>query len=173
MIQTEAITKQRLEDFGEVIREYNELKRQKFLITKKLGLKGVDYSKIKVTNGDSRHSSEQERYIAKLERINNKIKEYEEWINPEKEIIKNQIARVKRWEFRKVLVYRYIEKWKISEIVQDFFEFEDDYEENKNDKYKERILYWLDRGYQELEEISSKPYIPAPQQLTLIGKEEE
>lgn len=167
-MQTEPITKKRLDDFGEIVREYNELKRQKFLITKKLGIKSVDFSKVKVSNGDSRHISEEERYVLKLEKINNKIKEYEEWISPEKKIILSQIARIKRWEFRKVLVYRYIEKWKISEIVQDFFEFEDDYETSK-DKYKERVLYWLDRGFQELEQISAKPYVEV-KQLSFIGE---
>lgn len=166
-MQYEPITKKRLDDFGEIVREYNELRRQKFLITKKLGIKSVDFSKVKVSNGDSRRISEEERYVLKLEKINNKIKEYEEWITPEKKIILSQIARVKRWEFRKVLVYRYIEKWKISEIVQDFFEFEDDYETNK-DKYKERVMYWLDRGFQELEQISAKPYIEV-KQLNFMG----
>lgn len=50
---------------------------------------------------------------------------------PEHKIIKTQIARIKKWNYRKILVYRYLEKWKWSDIISDFFGFEEDFEEEK------------------------------------------
>lgn len=45
---------------------------------------------------------------------------------------------------------------------------EADFEEEKNDKYKDKILYWNRQAVSELEKVSAKPYIKAVQkQLTL------
>lgn len=167
----EPITAQRLDDFGAVMREYNALKLQKFKLEKRLGLSGVDYSKIKVTSGNGLKFSEEERFVLALQKINSKMQEYEKWIIPEKEVIVKQIARVKRQEYRKILVLRYIEKWKWSEIIQECFWFEADYEEEKQGKYKDKILYWNRQALKELEEISKKPYIEV-KQLVLKGENE-
>lgn len=159
----EPITTQRLDDFGAVMREYQDLKNQKYKLEKHLGLSGVDYSKIKVTTGNGQKLSEQERFIIALQKINTKMLEYEQWLKPEKEIIISQIARVKRSEYRKVLILRYIEKWKWSEIIQECFWFETDYETEKQSKYKDKVLYWNRQALKELEEISQKPYIKIKQ----------
>ena len=92
--------------------------------------------------------------------------EYEQWLKPEKDIIIHQIARIKRQEYRKILVLRYIEKWKWSEIIQECFWFEADYEIQKQDKYKDKVLYWNRQALKELEEVSQKPYVKV-QQLVL------
>ena len=159
----EPITIQRLDDFGAVMREYNGLKDQKFKLEKKLGLSGIDYSKVKVTTGNGQKFSEQERFTIALQKINTKMKEYEKWLKPEKEIIIHQIARIKRQEYRKILVLRYIEKWKWSEIIQECFWFESDYEEEKQNKYKDKVLYWNRQALKKLEEISKKPYVKIEQ----------
>lgn len=167
----EPITVQRLDDFGAIMREYNVLKQQKFKLEKRLGLSGIDYSKQKVTSGNSNRLSEEERFVFALNRINNKLKDYETWLLPEKEKIISQISRIKRQEYRKVLVLRYIEKWKWSEIIQECFWFEVDYEEEKQGKYKDKILYWNRQALKELEETSKKPYIEV-KQLVLKGENE-
>lgn len=159
----EPITIQRLDDFGAVMREYNDLKNQKYKLEKRLGLSGIDYSKIKVTSGNGQKLSEQERFTIALQKINAKMLEYEQWLKPEKEIIIQQIARIKRQEYRKILVLRYIEKWKWSEIIQECFWFEADYEEQKQDKYKVKILYWNRQALKELEEVSKKPFVKVEQ----------
>lgn len=159
----EPITIQRLDDFGAILREYESLKEQKYKLEKQLGLSGVDYSKIKVTTGNSQKLSEQERFTMFLQKINKKTLEYEQWLKPEKEIIVSQIARVKRQEYRKILVLRYIEKWKWSEIIQECFWFENDYETEKQNKYKDKVLYWNRQALKELEKISQKPYIKVEQ----------
>ena len=159
----EPITIQRLDDFGAVMREYNDLKNQKYKLEKRLGLSGIDYSKIKVTSGNGQKLSEQERFTIALQKINAKMLEYEQWLKPEKEIIIQQIARIKRQEYRKILVLRYIEKWKWSEIIQECFWFEADYEEQKQDKYKVKVLYWNRQALKELEEVSKKPFVKVEQ----------
>lgn len=171
----EPITLQRLDNFAEVNKEYNFLLNQKRGLEKKINtLKGVDYSKIKVTSGNAYNCSEQENYILKLEKINQKLAEYEAWLKPESQIIKTQIARVKKWHYRKILVYRYIEKWKWTEIIQDFFEFEDDFQTEKDAKYREKIMYWNRQALAELEKISKKPYVPIlPKQLNIKDKENQ
>lgn len=171
----EPITLQRLDDYCEIVRELDFLLRQKDGLTKKInGLKGIDYSRLKVTSGNTAKISEEERFVIALDKINKKIVEYKAWLIPEHEIIKTQIARIKKWNYRKILVYRYLEKWKWSEIIQDFFEFEDDYEEEKSGKYKDTIMYWHRRALEELEKISNRPYVPIlPKQLYLQKKEEK
>ena len=163
----EPITIERLDNYAEIVKEYDYLLHQKNNLIKKLGLKGVDYSKIKVTSGNGAKISEQEHYVMSLQKINSKIADYESWLKPEKEIIKTQIARIKKWHFRKILVLRYIEKWKWSEIIDEFFGFEDDFEEEKNLRYKDKIFDWNKAALAELEKISAKPYVKASKQLTL------
>lgn len=163
----EPITIERLDNYSEIEKEYNFLLRQKENLIKKLGLKGVDYSKIKVTSGNGVKISEQEHYVMSLQKINSKLHEYEGWLPFEKEIIKTQIARIKKWHFRKILVLRYIEKWKWSEIIDEFFGFEEDFNEEKNLKYKDKIFDWNRRALAELEKVSAKPYVKASKQLTL------
>lgn len=162
----EPITLERLDNFSEIQKEYDTLKRHKQnLIAKYNTLKSIDYSKIKVQTGNGPKISEQEYYAMKLQSINDKMREYEAWILPEKEIIKNQIARVPKRDYRKLLILRYIDKWKWSEIIQEFFEFEIDYEEEKNGRYKDTIFYWNRRALEELQNISKEPYVPTAKQL--------
>lgn len=161
----EPITIQRLEDFAVITDEYKRLIDKKKKIIAKLGLKGIDYSKEKIKSS-SIPISEQERYIMSLQRVNDELKKYEDWLIPEKEIIKTQIARIKKPHYRKIIVLRYIERWKWSEIIQEFFWHEDDYEEQKFLRYKDNVMFWNRRALDELEKISSRPYIPIAKQLT-------
>lgn len=165
----EPITIERLNNYAEIVKEYETLLRHKKNLIERVGmLQGVDYSRIKVQTGNGPKITEQEHYTMSLQKINSKIAEYEAWILPEKEIIKNQIARVKKRDYRKLLIFRYIEKWKWAEIIQEFFEFEKDYEEEKGGRYRDIIMYWNRRALEELQKISSKPYEPIIKQLNLI-----
>lgn len=164
----EPITQERLDRYSETVRELDFLLRQKESIKAKVGnLSGIDYSKIKVTSGNSNKVSEQERYTAALSDINEKIDKLRAVVIPEHNIIKTQIARVKKWNYRKVLILRYLEKWKWSEIVDEFFSFEADYDEGKFGKYKDTIMYWNRRAIEELTKVSEKPYVSKQNQLTL------
>ena len=145
------ITTERLNDYTEIVKELDFLLRKKEQIKERLNmLKSPNYMETKVMKGSKNKTSEQETYVIKLEKINRKIDEDKAFLVPEHETIKREIARVKKWQYRKLLVCRYLEKWKWSEIIQDFFEFEDDFEAEKDFKYKERIMYWHRRALKEL-----------------------
>lgn len=163
----EPITLERLNNYTEIVKELDFLLQQKQKIEQKIGtLSGIDYSKIRVTTGNGNKQSEQERWASSLEKINSKIAEYKHWLKPEHEIIKTQISRVKKWNYRKVLVLRYLEKWKWSEITDEFFGFENDFEEEKYTKYRETVMRWNRQALTELETVSSKPYKPISKQLS-------
>lgn len=164
----ELITQERLDDYLEEVRVLNNLLETKQKIMSKFGLHGVNYSKDKVTSGNGQKLTEEERFTNNLLKINAQIDELKPKLQREHFVLKTQFARVKKYEYRKILVYRYIEKWKWSEIIQDFFEFEDDYELQKNDKYKDKIMYWHRRALEELQKVSSKPFIKY-QQIHIEG----
>lgn len=175
----EPITIARLNEYTEKVAELDsKLEKRKNIIARMGGTHSVDYSKIKVTNGNGQKTSEQEHLTMALQKVNAEIdflkykcfKVY--GLLEEHAVIKAQISRVPKWNYKKVLIYRYLEKWKWAEIVQDFFEFEDDYEEEKKGKYWDIVMYWNRRALEELEKVSNKPYLPAKnQQLHLEIKE--
>lgn len=156
----EPITLERLDNYTEIVKEYDFLLQQKAKLTQKIStISGVDYSKEKLTGSNGSKTSQEEHYVISLEKINKKIQEYSDWLKPEHEIIKNQIARIKKWNYRKILVLRYLEKWKWMEIIDEFFGCEDDFDEEKNYKYKDKIMYWNRQARSALENISAQPYI--------------
>lgn len=145
------MTIERLNEYTETVTELDFLlKKKEFLKERIAALKSPDYTKSKVTCGKKQDISEQERYVITLEKINKKINDYKYKVLPEHEAIKTAISKIKKWQYRKVLVYRYLEKWKWSQIIAEFFEFEDDFDEEKNFKYKEKIMYWHRKALKEL-----------------------
>ena len=162
----ELITQERLDEYLEQVRILNQLLEKKQAIVSKLGLHGLNYAKDKITSGNKLNLTEQERYVATLQKINNEIDEIKPKVEQEHKILVTQISRVNKYEYRKLLVYRYIERWKWSEIIQDFFEFEPDYEEQKSEKYHTKIMYWHRMALKKLQKVSKKPFIEY-KQITL------
>ena len=145
------ISTKRLLDYTEIVKELDFLLNKKERIKERISLlKSPNYADTKVTTGGKKNISEEENYVIKLEKINKKIDEYKAWLLPEHNRIKQEIGMIKKWQYRKLLVYRYLEKWKWSEIIQEFFEFEDDFDEEKDFKYKEKIMYWHRQALKEL-----------------------
>lgn len=165
----ESVTTTRLEKYQDMVREFDFLIEQKKKMQQKINsLTGIDYSKDRVTAGNSNKITQPEMYAIKLEQINSRISELEPKLRAEHEELKIQISRLKKWNFRKVLVLRYLEKWKWSEIIQEFFWQEDDYDEEKNFKYKDKILLWHRKALEQLQNVSEKPFIKVEKQLTII-----
>lgn len=164
----EPITIERLNTYIEGVKELDLYLQKKQALEEKIGsLSGIDYSQTKVNAGNTHKISEQERLAIALEKLNKHIDDLKFWLKAEHEIIKSQIARIKKWNYRKVLVLRYIEKWKWSEIIWEFFWQEADFEEQKETKYRERIMYWNRQAIKELEKISNQAYKPITKQLAL------
>ena len=158
------ISKERLTTYLDKVQELNFLIQRKHKLEAKHGLKGVDLSRTKVTSG-SKPLSSPEQYVIELERINNEIKKSRAFLDAEHKELTTQIGRLKRWYWRRVLVYKYIEAWKISEIVNYFFCDEEDFEIEKDGKYRKKIERWLDEAVENLQKVSEKPFIKKEKQL--------
>lgn len=153
-----------LKAYADNIRYLERLKNIRRFMRERIGnIQSVDFSKIKVINGNSQHTSEQKRYAIKLEKINKEIEELENWCNDTKQKILSNIRRIHKHEYRKILIYRYLELWKWAEIIQDFFEFEEDFEIEKDGKYKQNVMYWHRAAIQELEKLRYNVFVPIKQ----------
>lgn len=162
----EKITTERLTAYQDMVREYDFLLDQKKKIIKKTNtLQAIDYSKDRVQSGNGQKTTQPEMYAIKLEKVNQRIAELEPKVRAEHEEIKTQISRIKKWNFRKVLVLRYLEKWKWNEIIQEFFWQEEDYDEEKDFKYKDKILFWHRQALEQLQKVSDKPFVKIEKQL--------
>lgn len=160
------ISTNRLNVYIDMVREYDFLLDQKKKMLEKINsLKGIDYSKDRVTSGNGSQITQPEMYAIKLEKINNRISELEPKVKAEHEELKTQISRLKKWNFRKVLVLRYLEKWKWNEIIQEFFWQEEDFDEEKDFKYKDKILFWHRQALEQLQKVSDKPFVKIEKQL--------
>lgn len=165
------IDREWLEWFSDSWRIYQKMLHDRIIYQRKLNtLKSVDYSSDKVINGASRHVSEEERYTMRLERINADILEVEKTILPAKQRLIKQVCRLKKHQWRQVLILFYIDRRKLTDIVQYLFEVEPDYEEKKDSTYLDAVKRWKREAIQHLEELSQKPFIPVVEkQLNLIG----
>ena len=165
----ETITKDRLKMYLDKVQELNFLLERKHKLEAKSGLKGVDMSKTKVTNGSSKPFSTPEQNAIELEKVNNEIKRSRAFLDSEHKELTVQIGRLKRWYWRRVIVYKYIEAWKMPEIISYFFSDEDDFEIEKDIKYRKKIERWLDEAIENLEKVSSRPFIKKERQLIIEG----
>ena len=163
----ETITKDRLKTYLDKVQELNFLLQRKHNLEVKCGLKGVDLSKTKVTNGNSKPFSTPEHHAIELERINNEIKRSMAFLDTEHKELTTQIGRLKRWYWRRVLVYKYIEAWKMPEIISYFFSDEEDFEIEKDAKYRKKVERWLDEAIDNLQTVSEKPFIQKERQLVI------
>lgn len=177
MIFFEPISPARMKDYTDKVKELDRLLIKKIVLESRLSnVKGVDYSALKVITGNGKKISAQEHFVQKLERLNKEIDflKYRIFgpygLVEEHEIIKMQISRISKIRYAKLLVWRYLEKWKWKDIVAEFFEEKDDFVYGAKDKYWDLVMYWHTRALKELEEISAKPYVPI--QRTHIREDE-
>lgn len=158
------IDREWLEWFGQswkILGKYKRLKVQ--LISKINSLKSIDYSKDKVMNGASQHISEQERYAMKLEKINRLIAEAETILLPAKARLITQIRRIKNSNYRAVLILYYVERRKITDIVEYIFDVQLDYEEKKDTTYLDCVKRWKREAIEKLEELNNTAFFPVKQ----------
>lgn len=153
------IDREWLDWFGDAWRVYEGFLKQREQLIKRINaLKAVDYGKDKVQNGASNHTSEQERYVLKLEKINGLIQNCESILLPAKQRLKQKISRIKRAEYRKILILRYVERWKWTDIIQECFWYEDDFDKSDFSKYKDRVMQWNRAALKQLEDLKEVPY---------------
>lgn len=163
----EIITKDRLIKYLDQVQELNFLLQKKHGLESKSDIKGVDLSKTKVINGNSRPFSTPEKNAIELEKVNNEIKRVRAFLDKEHEELTTQITRLRRWYWRRAIVYKYIEAWKMSEIISYFFGDEKDYEVEKDFKYRKRVERWIDEAVDNLQKVTEKPFIKKEKQLVI------
>lgn len=158
------IDREWLEWFGQSWKIYNGYKKLRIrLINKINSLKSIDYSKDKVINGASIHVSEQERFVLKLEKINKLITEAETVLLPAKKRLIKQIVRIKNPNHRAVLILYFVERRKLTDIVEYIFDVQLDYEEKKDTTYLDCVKRWKREAIEKLEELNNKAYVPVKQ----------
>lgn len=163
----ETINKSRLERYLDKVRELDFLLEKKHRLEQKHGLKSVDLSKTRVTNGSSKPFSVQEQNAIELEKVNKEITELKAFVIPEHKELKTQLSRLKKWYWRRVIDFKYLQKMKTSEIVSYFFGDEEDYEIEKDLKYRKKVDRWIDEAITNLEKVSEKPFIKKERQLVI------
>ena len=88
------VRKERLNKYRNKICQLNYLKQKKLEILNAFGLKAYDYSKIKVTIGNGKKLTDQEKAVLSVEKFDKKIRELEAEIKPETDELKKEINRV-------------------------------------------------------------------------------
>lgn len=157
----EQITKERLKSFYDSCIYAKKLEAQLEEFKKQFNtLKAVDTTNTKVINGDAKPHSPQENYLQTIESKSSKLKAVKTRIDAEKILIQQQINRLKKPEYRDILIERYIllKDWK--HISFEYFGNEKDYWTYRDSKYHFTVMTWHKRAVKELEAISLKPFIP-------------
>ncbi len=107
------IRQERLTQYRNRVRQLNFLRSKKYEILNSCGLKAYDYTKIKVTSGNGKRLTEQERAVLIVEKYDKKIKELEAIISTDTQELEEQIARVDQksdnWKHAEVLRCFYLE----------------------------------------------------------------
>lgn len=107
------VRKERLNAFRNKIRQLKFLRSKKDELLCTFGLKSYDYSKIRVTTGNGRKITEQERAVLTVEKYDRKIRELAAEIEPEQKELDLQVKRVdensKNWRHAEVLRSFYLE----------------------------------------------------------------
>ena len=169
----EPITRERLDRYLDNCKTLAHYEQKKRNLEKKVGLSGIDYSKIKVTAGNGHKLSEQERYVAILERVNKEITVLRAELEPEHENIINQIRRLKSYKSRIIITLKYIEGRSTQDLVEYFFcddvlwnpegNLQDFKKSTEYENYRRQYLLWQQKAIEDIEEISGVPFAPANQ----------
>ena len=182
MIIREPITRERLNRYIDSCKTLAYYEQKKKNLTAKLNISGVDYSKIKVTSGNARKTSEQERYVQILERINREINLLRAEIKPEHDIIVMQIRRLPTSKSRTIITLKYIEGRSTQDLVEYYFcddplwnpnnDMQDFKKSAEYENFRRQYLLWQQKAIEDLEQISGVAFAPSNEiykQLYLEG----
>ena len=171
----EPITRERLDRYLDTCKTLAYYENKKRNLEQKIGLSGIDYSKIKVTTGNGSKLSEQERYVSILERVNKEIDTLRAEVEPEHKIIVSQIRRINSSRSRTIITLKYIEKRTTQELVEWFFcedplwNPENNITEFKKspeyENYRRQYLLWQQKAIESIEEVSGAAFEPNQNQI--------
>lgn len=181
-MQNEFVNKYRLERYGGWLNELSQLLEEKRIYEEHLSaIKAVDYSKSRVTNGNSKALSSQEIFVAKLQEVNQQIDRLDKKIMEEREIIERQLGRLVNPTYRKILKKRFVEQksvfqvsyeLRLSQFIKEHpgissSELQAAFYNAHILKYRDEIMRLQRQALSQLERISLTPYIPETSQLTI------
>lgn len=171
----EAITRERLDRYLDSCKALNTCEEKKRNLESKMLLSGIDYSRVKVTTGNGKKLSEQERYVTILERINKEISMLRAEIVPEHNIIVSQIKRINNYRSRTIITLKYIEKRSTQELVEWFFCEDPLWNPDNNlpefkktpeyENYRRQYLLWQQKAIEDIEEVSGVAFEPNQNQI--------
>ena len=75
----------------------------------------------------------------------------------EQNYFKSQIRKLKKQNYQRILMMRYLYHFSWSRIIEVLFFQELDYMEQKDAKYRDTVMYWHRQALKELEKVSSTP----------------
>ena len=157
------VRKERLNRYRNKVCQLNFLKRKKFELLDSFGLKAYDYSKIKVTSGNGRKLTDQEKAVMSIENFDRKIRQLEAEIQPEMDELEKQIERVDGKS----------DNWRHAEALRSFYLFGESKLETAEKIYGEstkqdvkNLNELLKVALEYLEKVSSTPFVEV-QQITM------
>ena len=148
------ITKKDLEQYKDNLLEYSHYCRQRKLFKAKL---------------NSATGEELAKYKIALSRTNLAYEQLKKSTITNQKIIKNQISKLKKSHHKNILTMRYLYLYKWSKIIEILFGDNDDFEEEKEYKYKDKALLWHRKALYYLEQTNEEEKT-ATKKLKIIKK---
>ena len=156
------IKQERLNRHKNLVAKLDFYRKRKYEFLNEFGLKAYDYSKIKVTSGNGRKTTDQERAVIAVEKINKEIKELESVVLPEQKEIETQINRLydysSDWRHPDILKRLYVDGESMKDVILAYYG-----EDNKNNRSSVEGL--RNTAIKLLEKVSSKPFIEIEQRV--------
>lgn len=156
------IKQERLNRHKNLIAKLDYLRKRKFELLDEFGLKAYDYSKIKITPGNGKKMTDQERAAIALEKINKEIKELELLVLPEQKEIELQIDRLYNytsdWRHPDILKRLYVDGESMKDVITTYYK-----EDTKATRKSVEGL--RNTAIKLLEKVSEKPFIEIRQMV--------
>lgn len=178
----EPITRERLNRYIDSCKTLAYYVQKRKNLMAKLGISGIDYSKTKVTSGNARKPSEEERYVQILERVNKEINTLRAEIRPEHDIIVAQIRRLPTSKSRTIITLKYIEGRSTQDMVEYYFcddplwnpdgNMQEFKKSSEYENFRRQYLLWQQKAIEDMEKISGVVFKPTNEiykQLYLEG----
>lgn len=154
------IRAERLNRHRNLVNKLNFKRQRKYEIMDEFGLKAYDYSKIKVTSGNGKRTTEQERAVIAVENINKEIKQLEALVLPEQKEMEVQIDRLNEysddWRHADILKRLYIDGESIKDVIVEYYG-----SDTKNGRSSVEGL--RNTAIKLLEKVSATPFIEIEQ----------
>lgn len=174
---TISIDKLGMKRFNELCKYWQRLLNQKMGIINTLTIHGVSYDGIKVTSGNGKRLTEQERFVIALERIDNELKSVTKELEEYKQVLLDNIKRLTPIS-SKIIQLRYIDQWQTWQVIEDLFIGDPRWNPNMDlEEFKKTPEYDYFRKYyyklentaiNQLVKVTGQAFVPNQNQLRVF-----